>query len=83
MNHVNDATTLTGRQEEPGKRYPLWIERALLLGAAAVFFLYAADVSAAIDQPILGTLTAYVVYPLVLLALVEMCGRILQNIHGS
>jgi len=83
VNHVNEATTLTGRQEEPGKRYPLWIERTLLLVAAAVFFIYAADVSAAVDQPVLGTLTAYVVYPLVLLALVEMCGRILQNIHGS
>ena len=83
MNHVNEATTLTGRQEEPGKRYPLWIERTLLLVAAAVFFIYAADVSAAVDQPVLGALTAYVVYPLVLLALVEMCGRILQNIHGS
>jgi len=80
---VNEATTLTGRQEEPGKRYPLWIERTLLLVAAAVFFIYAADVSAAVDQPVLGTLTAYVVYPLVLLALLEMCGRILQNIHGS
>lgn len=80
---MNEATTLTGRQEEPGKRYPLWIERTLLLVAAAVFFIYAADVSAAVDQPVLGTLTAYVVYPLVLLALVEMCGRILQNIHGS
>lgn len=83
MNHVTDATTLTGRQEEPGKRYPLWIERMLLLGAVVVFVLYGSAVLNAIEQPILGVFTAYVAFPLFLLALVETCGRILQHIHDS
>ena len=83
MNHVTDATTLTGRQEEPGKRYPLWIERMLLLGAAVVFVLYASAVSNTIEQPILAAFAAYVAFPLFLLALVEKCGRILQHTHDS
>ena len=55
----------------------------LLLGAVVVFVLYGSAVLNAIEQPILGVFTAYVAFPLFLLALVETCGRILQHIHDS
>lgn len=80
---MTESTTLMGREEDSGKRYPLWIERLLLLGAVAVFFTYVSDVFAAIEQPTLAVVGAYVVFPLVLLAVVELCGRMLQNLHAS
>ena len=74
-----DATTLMGRSEEKGKAFPLWIERLLLAGAVIVFLVYRRTVLSAIDHAVLGGLIAYVVFPLTLLALVEVLGRGLQR----
>lgn len=77
------VTTLMGREETDGRRYPLWLERIFLLAALGVFIVYAPSVHAAVEQPILATFLAYVVYPLVLLAIVELLGRVVQSLHAS
>lgn len=76
---TNEATTLMGREEHLGKPYPLWAERLLLLAAAVLFILMRETVADAVDQPVARVLVTYVVFPLALLAGVELLGRTLQR----
>ena len=76
---TNEATTLMGREEHIGKRYPLWIERLLLLVAVVVFILARETIADAVDQPVVGVLLTYIAFPLILLAGVELLGRALQR----
>lgn len=73
-----DATTLMGREETVGKRYPLWMERLLLLSAIVVFVLGRSVVADTVSQPVASVLVTYVAFPLTLLAGVELFGRALQ-----
>lgn len=72
-----------GRDEEQGRSYPLWLERFLLLGAVIAVAMYAPKVAEAVDHPQLGPLVAYLVFPLTMLGLVELLGRVIQAQHGS
>ncbi len=74
-----EPTTLMGREEREGPAYPLWIERLLLLIGVAVFALFRSDVLASIDHSIAGVVVTYVVFPLALLASIELLGRLLQQ----
>ena len=74
-----EPTTLMGREERAGPAYPLWIERLLLLIGVAVFALFRSDVLASIDHSIAGVVVTYVVFPLALLASIELLGRLLQQ----
>ena len=73
-----DATTLMGREENLGKRYPLWLERLLLLSAIVVFVLGRPAVADTVSQPVASVLVTYIAFPLTLLAGVELLGRALQ-----
>lgn len=73
-----DATTLMGREETVGKRYPLWMERLLLLSAIVVFVLGRSVVADTVSQPVASVLVTYIAFPLTLLAGVELFGRALQ-----
>ena len=74
-----EPTTLMGREEREGPAYPLWIERLLLLIGVGVFALFRSDVLASIDHSIGGVVVTYVVFPLALLASIELIGRLLQQ----
>lgn len=74
-----EPTTLMGREEREGSTYPLWIERLLLLCGVAVFAVFRSDVLASIDHSIGGVLVTYIVFPLALLASIELLGRMLQR----
>ena len=76
---TNEATTLMGREEHIGKRYPLWIERLMLLMAVVVFILTRETIADAVDQPVVGVLLTYIAFQLALLAGVELLGRALQR----
>jgi hypothetical protein len=75
--------TLTGRHETDGQRFPLWMERLLLVAALVVFLLYADNVASLVESGWIGMGLGYVVFPLILLALVETSGRILQSTLAS
>lgn len=75
---ATDATTLMGREETVGKRYPLWMERLLLLSAIVVFVLGRSVVADTVSQPVASVLVTYIAFPLTLLAGVELFGRALQ-----
>lgn len=79
MRMTTDTTTLMGRSEEQGRPFPLWVERLLLVGAAVIFILYREPVSGIVDHAVVGSLVAYAVFPLTLLACVEILGRVLQG----
>ena len=79
MRMSTDTTTLMGRSEERGRPFPLWVERLLLVGAAVIFVLYREPVSGIVDHAVLGSLVGYAVFPLTLLAFVEILGRVLQG----
>lgn len=79
MRMSTDTTTLMGRSEERGKPFPLWVERLLLVGAAVIFVMYREAVSGIVDHAVLSSLVAYAVFPLTLLAFVEILGRVLQG----
>lgn len=74
-----EPTTLMGREEREGPAYPLWIERLLLLIGVAVFALFRSDVLASIDHSIGGVVVTYILFPLALLASMELLGRLLQQ----
>lgn len=71
--------TLMGRDERQGAPYPLWIERGLLLLAIVTIAMYGGDLRTAAGGGGIGTVTAYVVVPLLLLALIETMGRWIQS----
>ena len=73
-----EATTLMAREEVLGKAYPLWLERLFLLTAVMIFVFFSPEVSQAVDHALIGPLVAFVAFPLALLALVEIAGRLLQ-----
>ena len=73
-----EATTLMAREEVLGKAYPLWLERLFLLTAVMIFVFFSPEISQAVDNALLGPLVAFVAFPLALLALVEIAGRLLQ-----
>lgn len=75
---TTDATTLMGREETLGKRYPLWMERLLLLSAIVVFVFGRPAVADTVSQPVASVLVTYIAFPLILLAGVELLGRAVQ-----
>lgn len=81
MSH--ETTTLMGREEVPGKPYPLWMERVFLLAAVVAFVYTHSSVNETMADDVLGPLVAYVLYPLALLGAVEMAGRLLQRNRTS
>jgi len=80
---MSETTTLAGREETGGRPYPLWIERALFVLMVGAFVAFSGRITEWVDHPIGGSLTGYVLYPFVLLALAEMTGRLVQHRHGS
>ena len=77
------SSTLMGRDEELAKPYPMWIERLLLLLAAVAFYFSYGEVVGVTDIAVLGLILGYIMYPLALLAAVELLGRGLQRWFSS
>ena len=73
------SSTLMGREEQLAKPYPLWIERLLLLLAVIAFCFFHGEVMEATENTILGVIFGYILFPLALLASVELLGRGFQR----
>ncbi len=78
----SEMKTLAHRNESTGRRYPLVIERLLLLLAGVSFyFLYPYALDA--GEGIIGSLAAWCGLPLLLLMCVELTARVVQSVHAS
>lgn len=76
----SETTTLLHREELQGRRYPLYIERLLLVLVLIGIYVLHPKVVSLIDGT-LGMLVAWCGLPLFLLLCAEMIGRFVQSMH--
>ena len=77
----NQATTLSGRAETIGRKYPHFLERILLLLAICGFILGYQSVSEQTGNGILSVFTTWCLFPFILLFSTEMIGRLFQAMN--
>lgn len=76
---MTEPSTLLHRSELPGRRYPLFLERIVLVLVIAGTWLLHPIVLDTLDGA-LGTLAAWCGLPLLLLMCAELIGRALQSV---
>jgi hypothetical protein len=76
----SEKNTFFSREEVQGRRYPLFVERLLLILVVVVSFLLHPKVLESIDG-VFGTLAAWCGLPLFLLLCSELIGRMVQTMH--
>ena len=76
---MTEPSTLLHRSESPGRRYPLFLERIVLVLVIAGTWLLHPIVLDTLDGA-LGTLAAWGGLPLLLLMCAELIGRALQSV---
>ena len=79
---VEESTTLVGRKEEIGNTYPMLIEKFTILCGIIIFFLTFSTVSQQFENKLLGILFTFIIYPFILLFLIDMFGRLIQKLHN-
>ena len=75
------ATNLAGREELIGRKYPIILERLLLVGVIIVFILGYPEVSDRTGDGFVSLLSTWCLFPFVLLFSAEMIGRVIQAIN--
>lgn len=75
------ATNLVGREEVIGRKYPIILERLLLVGVIVVFILGYPEVSDRTGDGFVSLLSTWCLFPFVLLFSAEMIGRVIQAIN--
>ena len=75
------ATNLEGREEVIGRKYPIILERLLLVGVIVVFILGYPEVSDRTGDGFVSLLSTWCLFPFVLLFSAEMIGRVIQAIN--
>ena len=75
------ATNLAGREEIIGRKYPIILERLLLVGVIVVFILGYPEVSDRTGDGFVSLLSTWCLFPFVLLFSAEMIGRVIQAIN--
>ena len=75
------ATNLAGREEVIGRKYPIILERLLLVGVIVVFILGYPEVSDRTGDGFVSLLSTWCLFPFVLLFSAEMIGRVIQEIN--
>jgi len=76
----SEKNTFFSREEVQGRRYPLFVERLLLILVVVVSFLLHPKVLESIDG-VFGTLAAWCGLPLFFLLCSELIGRMVQTMH--
>ena len=77
------ATNLAGREEVIGRKYPIILERLLLVGVIVVFILGYPEVSDRTGDGFVSLLSTWCLFPFVLLFSAEMIGRVIQAINRN
>ena len=75
------ATNLAGREEVIGRKYPIILERLLLVGVIVLFILGYPEVSDRTGDGFVSLLSTWCLFPFVLLFSAEMIGRVIQAIN--
>lgn len=75
------ATNLAGREEVIGRKYPIILERLLLVGVIVVFILGYPEVSDRTGDGFVSLLSTWCLFPFILLFSAEMIGRVIQAIN--
>ena len=75
------ATNLAGREEVIGRKYPIILERLLLVGVIVVFIFGYPEVSDRTGDGFVSLLSTWCLFPFVLLFSAEMIGRVIQAIN--
>lgn len=79
--------TLMEREELQGRNYPMFLERLFLVLAIAIFALYhdqaGAIVEGLVSNSIVVAIGEWCIFPLALLAIAEILGRIIQQVHSD
>ncbi|MBL6731877.1 MAG: hypothetical protein ISP82_02875 [Candidatus Poseidoniaceae archaeon] len=75
----NQASTLLGRTESIGRKYPHLMERIALLVAIAIFIFGYQAVSEQTGEGIFSVFATYCLFPFILLFSTEMIGRFIQS----
>jgi len=79
---TSEPTSLLQRDEKQGRRYPLFVERLLLLTGIVGFWFLHPMVLEQVDG-IGGTIAAWCGLPLLLLMVVEIVGRFVQTVRND
>ena len=77
------STTILGREETSGKKYPMIVERLLLLAGLILFILTFSDVFDQFENKLLSSLVAFIIYPYMILFTTEIIGRTIQKVHND
>ena len=80
---TEEPTTLIGREEKSGNTYPLFIEKLALLGIVITFIFTFGEISQQFETKWIGMLVSLVLYPFILLFIIEMLGRAIQKMHND
>ena len=78
---VNQETNLAGREEIIGRKYPIILERILLLAVVIIFILGYQEVNDKTGGGFVSLLSTWCLFPFVLLYSAEMIGRLIQAIN--
>ena len=77
----NQASTLSGRAETVGRKYPHMMETFLLLLAVCGFILGYQEVSTLTGDGIFSIFATWCLFPFILLFSTEMIGRLFQAMN--
>ena len=74
-------TNLAGREEVIGRKYPIFLERILIVGVVLAFILGYQEVNAQTGEGFVSLLSTWCLFPFILLFSAEMIGRLIQAIN--
>ena len=77
----NQATTLLGRDEVIGRKYPIFLERIVFVIIVAVFILGYEEVRDRTGDGMISIISTWCLFPFILLFSAEMIGRVIQAIN--
>ena len=79
----NQTTNLAGREEIIGRKYPIFLERIIIVGVVVAFVLGYQEVGERTGDGLVSLLSTWCLFPFVLLFSAEMIGRVIQAINRN
>ena len=80
---TNAATTILDREENSGKKYPMIVEKLILLLGVILFIFTYSEVFVLYQNIWISSALTFMVYPFVILFTTEVLGRIIQRVHND